>query len=448
MYNLMTKELADYALRQCKMLYRLSISKIKEDVDIRTLFWTLEEHGHNITELEFFDVKLKESSVESCHLLEMPTVFGQLTSLKLAQYVGRASTVEMQNLGNLCSNLQHLDLVDYSPLCKEELNVLLFGLKDSLISLKLPCISAERQDEFQVESSPFVYCNMLEKLWLNGGLNVKDIMTIGQLVTLKELKFAQLSDGVVDEDYKQTFEQQHLNCLQHLELHGHDVHRFGNKATSALLKNCPNLTYWSCHHFQVYGFAEAVADCGPNMMNLQKLAFHHCTFGLRDLQAVLSLCNLKELHIIGHWEDDYVRKFDNNQFEQVNLISLETLTLDSCRGLDSKGFKALMKSTAKLRNVKLDHIQRVNGYRNIFLECNLEHLENFQAFNCPGLLARDVGVLKQRCPRLRKIVHKEERNWGDLYDQELDDIDEIDEIDNYCDHEFSSESNDFDDYWD
>jgi hypothetical protein len=397
----MTMEVSNYAVRQCKMLYQLSISEIKEDVDvdIETLFRALEEHGHNITELEFSYVKLQDGSRINCHLLEMPTVLGRLTSLRLN--VENYSLV-LETLGNLCSNLRHLDLEYCYPLCKEELNVLLFGLKDSLISLKLPSLRAEQQEEIQFESSPFMHCNILEKLWLYGGLDVKDIMTIGQLVTLKELKFEQPNFGVTGEDYKNAFEQ--LKCLQHLELHLYEDQMFEKKSTLlALLKSCPNLTYWSCHNFQVSGFEEAVADCGPNTIKLQKLAFRHCTLGMRDLKAVLSLDNLKELHMIRPlclWDE---REFYNAAFEQVKLISLETLTLESCHDLDSKGFKALMKGTTKLQNVKLCYLHRIKGYTAIFAECNLEHLETFQAVSCSGLLASDVDVLKQTCPKLRDI---------------------------------------------
>jgi hypothetical protein len=223
----MTMELANYAVRQCRTLYRLSISELKEDVDIKTLFRALEEHGHNITELELFNVSLlmlTDSYVESCHLLEMPTVLGRLTSLKLAQYGNHVATVEMQTLGNLCSNLRHLDLEDYSPFfCKEELNLLFLRLKDSLISLKLNIIPDEHQDKIKIESSPFIHCRMLEKLWLKGdGSNAKDIMAIGQLVTLKELKFEMPITGIAEEDYQTAFEQQQLNCLHHLELHGNN----------------------------------------------------------------------------------------------------------------------------------------------------------------------------------------------------------------------------------
>jgi hypothetical protein len=143
-----------------------------------------------------------------------------------------------------------------------------------------------------------------------------------------------------------------------------------------------------------------------NTINLHKLAFHYCTLGTRDLKAVLSLSNLKELHIIRllHLWDE--RELYNAAFEQVKLISLETLNLDSCHNLDSKGFKALMKGTTKLKYVNLCYLYRIKGYTDIFAECNLEPLETFQAVSCSGLLACDLDVLKQSqgtlCTRIVK----------------------------------------------
>jgi hypothetical protein len=49
-------------------------------------------------------------------------------------------------------------------------------------------------------------------------------------------------------------------------------------------------------------------------------------------------------------------EFYNAAFEQVNLISLETLTLEKCHDLDSKGFKALMKGITKLQHLKLSYL--------------------------------------------------------------------------------------------
>jgi hypothetical protein len=140
----MAMKLSDCAVRQCKMLYRISISEIREHVYIRTLFQTLEKHGHSIRELEFTNVNLTGSSVENCPLLEMPTVLGQLNSLTLHLINERQTPVVLQTQGNLCSNLRHLDLERCCNICKEELNVLLFKLKDSLISLKLSCIIDKR----------------------------------------------------------------------------------------------------------------------------------------------------------------------------------------------------------------------------------------------------------------------------------------------------------------
>jgi hypothetical protein len=204
--------------------------------------------------------------------------------------------------------------------------------------------------------------------------------------------------------------------LEHLELHGHSAHQFGNKATLALLKNCPNLTYWSCHNIQVSGFAEAVTDCGPNTINLCKLAFYNCTLGVRDLKAVVSLCNLKELYII-----DFHSLWDeNDEFEQVNLTSLQTLTLERCLYLDTKIFKALMKGTTKLQNLNLSYLYQIEGYIDIFAECNLEHLETFRAVYCYGLLECDVEFLKQRCPKLRDINYKDEDEDEDDCSDEYD----------------------------
>jgi hypothetical protein len=372
------------------MLYRISISIINEDVHIRTLFQTLEKHGHNIRELEFKNahLNLTGSYGGNCPLLEMPTVLGQLTSLTPDLRHRRHTPVVLQTLGNLCSNLRHLDLEQCNTIPEEELNVLLFKLKDSLISLKLYFPDhgyINTRDEHNVECSLFIHCYMLEKLWLKGkGTNKKDIMVIGQIMTLKELKLEMpFFNGIADKDYKKAFEQQQLNCLEHLELHSHsdardcifETRKFGNKATLALLKNCPNLTYWSCHNIQVSGFAEAVTDCGPNTINLCKLAFYNCTLGVRDLKAVVSLCNLKELYII-----DFHSLWDeNDEFEQVNLTSLQTLTLERCLYLDTKIFKALMKGTTKLQNLNLSYLYQIEGYIDIFAECNLEHLETFRA---------------------------------------------------------------------
>jgi hypothetical protein len=187
----------------------------------------------------------------------------------------------MQTLGNLCSNLRHLnfdideDSAGEYDLYKDDLDVLLFGLKDSLISLKLGYFNYERRDGLPVEHSPFVHCTFLQKLWLRRCLNAEDIKAVARLKSLKELGIGDRYPGedIYDEDFEEAFQQRQLISLEQLELNG--FRNFGKKATKALLKHCPNLTNWTiCYAFgQVNGLEEAVTHCGPNTLKLKKTCY-------------------------------------------------------------------------------------------------------------------------------------------------------------------------------
>jgi hypothetical protein len=421
----MVEAVVDYAVRNCKMLSHLVIKTARNPYNCSqyrdvvglvnfsfTLFNTLENNGHNIRELE-----MEWGFIASGHVLEMRRVLGQLTSLTLLttddlKQNSLPDPNATQMLGNLCSNLCHLDLFD-NPLSKNDLQVLLIGLKDSLISLKLNC----PYDKIQDEPSPFIHCTLLEKLWLTGCCHTaKDIKTIGRLGSLKWLKIEmdRGQDNLKDDDYKQAFEQRQLISLQQLELSG-DLN-FKAKAAMALLKYCPSLINWSVSslssississlyyvHGACDGLADTVADCGPEAITLQKLEIS----GLdrNAIMAVSTLCNLRELHIshthllseLDYWE----------AFQQGNLVNLKVVTLTNCNNLDSEGFKALLKGSLKLQHVKLNFLHKITGYSVIFEECILEHLENFHVVNCPGFYDWDVEVLKRNCPKIINIVHE------------------------------------------
>jgi hypothetical protein len=126
------ESLVDFAVRNCALIQQLVIGslgmpKVQNDNLSLALFRTLEEHGHNIREFEF-----RQGTIKICQLLEMPTVLGRLTSLTLGKNTGRDSQLVssvMQTLGSLCSNLRHLDLRQYENLYKDDLEILLFGLR-------------------------------------------------------------------------------------------------------------------------------------------------------------------------------------------------------------------------------------------------------------------------------------------------------------------------------
>jgi hypothetical protein len=116
--------------------------------------------------------------------------------------------------------------------------------------------------------------------------------------------------------------------------------------------------------------------------------------------AAASLCNLQKLHITSAKElksQDYT-----DAFHQGNLVNLEVIKLRLCPNLDSKGFKALLKNSSKLKHVNLLYLPGVTGYSDIFADCNLNNLTTFYARNCPGLYGCDVDFLKQSCPQIRE----------------------------------------------
>jgi hypothetical protein len=395
------------------MLSRLSLSSICEDLEIMELFGILEEHGHNIRELHL----AYEFNIKPCFLLKMPTVLNGLTSLTLQGVslcsddgVGYAAErgshivpVLLGILGNLCSNLRHFELNLYYSIYKDDLDDLLFGLKDSLVSLKLsPFCDERRLDGLPVEHSPFTHCMLLEELWMHSCPNAEDMMAIGRLGSLKELTMMGSSIKIKDEDYKNAFKQQKMNSLKKFKLTGQS--EFGKKATMAMLKYCPNLLYvtFSCCFDQISldGLEEAVADCGPRMIKLQRLAFLSCVLSRSSIMAVARLCNLRELSICGSNYPALTKEDYRDAFQQGDLINLEVLTLKKCYNLDSEGLQALLKVGLKLRHVNLEELRGVTGYALIFGECNLKYLESFCAIKCPGFQDGDVNVLKKRCPRL------------------------------------------------
>jgi hypothetical protein len=370
--NTKLEALSDYAVRNCGMLFQIKISlaisdldrAFREEVNIFSLalFRTFEEHGHHINKLEFENCRLR-----NCHFLEMPTVLGRLTSLTLIHhsYAHAGARLERdiaQTLGNNCTKLCHLSLELYAPLYKDDLEVLLFGLKDSLISLKLSDFSRECRNELQMEHSPFIHCTLVEKLCLMTGADADDLIAIGRLRSLKELKIGILrarlweTNYVTDEDYKKAFEQRQLISLQKFKLSGKN--NFRKKAVMALLTNCPNLVKWSCNDIpQIQGLEEAVADCGPQVIQLQKLDISKCSL---TIMAVASLCNIRVLHICGYdqlSEQDYRRAF-----QQENLVNLEVIKLGQCSNLDSIGFKALLQGSSKLQAIKLLSETKITGY--------------------------------------------------------------------------------------
>jgi hypothetical protein len=378
------------------MLYRIVIGITNTSVNCLSLalFRTLEVNGHNIRELEFI-----HCSIQSCQLLEMPTVLGRLAMLKISNQDNGPDV--MQTLGNLCSNIRHLNLSRFGKtsvtgnygVYKDDIEVLLCGLKDSLISLALDEFNDERRDKLQIRHSPFIHCTKLQKLDLNGGgINAEDIMAIGRLGSLTEL-IIHHKKNIMDEDFKEAFEQQQMIGLQHCNMWGNG--NFRKKATMALLKYCPNLISLDG---QFEGFEEAVADCGPRNLKLQKLEIG--ALNRNVIMAVASLCNLQELHIT--FAKNLKRQDFRDAFHQGNLVNLEVIKLGLCPNLDSEGFTALLKNSSKLKHVKLFRLPGVTGYSDIFADCNLDNLTTFNARNCPGLYGRDVDFLKQSCPQIKE----------------------------------------------
>jgi hypothetical protein len=306
----------------------------------------------------------------------------------------------MQTLGNLCCNLRHLNLEYYYPLCKDDLSALLIGLKDSLVSLKLNNIRDGHREELQLENSPFIHCTLLEELSLMRGANAEDIKAIGRLRRLKKcviiMRYEDENININDKDFKEAFEQRQLISLQEFELRGCQL--FGNNASKALLKCCPNLIHLTCCDVGLFdGLEEAVAD-------LQKLDISACELNKNTVLSVSSLYNLRELTIDASRAPNLSGSAYRDAFHQNNLVCLKVLKLQYCENLDSEGFKAILKGSSKLQIIVLCDLPGVAGYADIFAECNLEHLETFHAFECPGFLGSDADFLKKICPNVREII--------------------------------------------
>jgi hypothetical protein len=386
----MTDGLAQDAVRNCAMLYRLVIRA--KDCSIMDVTYTLEEHGHNIRELEF------QHNIDICHLLQMPTILGQLTSLTFTEDLIYHKQ-DWQTFGNLCSNLLHLNIRDLKK--KEDLDVLLFSLKDSLVSLKLGNLPNERCGESQIDVSPFIHCTLLERLSLGGGGNAIDFKAIGRLGSLKELSITTAMDLISDEDFEEAFKQQEMMSLQTLDLRYCST--FGKKAMLALMKCCPNLKKVSCEGLHQIEELVKALKCGPT--KLHKLHLSWCELNRNAIMSVASLSDLRELHLDA-WGEDLMSHDYTDAFDQGNLVNLEVLSLSNFRHLQSEGLKALMKGSSMLKCVKLMFMPSVDDYADIFVECNLEHLETFHAISCPGFQNHDISVLKKSCPRIRDIVPK------------------------------------------
>jgi hypothetical protein len=211
----MVNVLTVYAVKNCSMLHRLRLHSANQDIDFLELFRTLEEHGHNITELELKEQKFEASPIQSGQLLAMPTLLGRLTLLTLSGTLdSHFSHDVMQTLGNLCSNLRHLDLDRYLSIYRDDLEILLAGLKDSLVSLKLNWLHDVRRDENQVDHSPFVHSTMLENLsYIHG--NGDDIKAIGRLGRLEKLSISESSiQNVSAQDFRDAFQRGNLVNLE------------------------------------------------------------------------------------------------------------------------------------------------------------------------------------------------------------------------------------------
>jgi hypothetical protein len=440
--------LADYAIRNCKKISRLEINsgfipntdeKSDEDPDdyiepdinpfSLELFKTIEEHGQNIREIDFGAAFIKINE-----MLEMPTVLGQITSLRLDQsYYHSAAyliTDVIENLGRLCPNLQHLDLLhyytditriingfldeeEYSGLRKNDIEILLSGTKESLVSLKLGSFAHGYVDE--VEQSPFRHCTKLERLHVRNGINGKDIMAIGRLGSLLEFKMDVESqepdlDNIADEDYQNAFAQGQLINLQHFETN--DELTFEALAFNALLQYCPNLTSLVCD--MDIALTELVTDLGPQSINLQKLMLSTHWFNLNELIAVTNLCNLRELKISSKWDPGHIEDYTCHKtiFPPRNLTNLETLTLDSFDNLDRTVFEAIIAESSKLQEVNLKCLPELSGYAEIFKEFGLKNLKTLRAEKCPHLRGPDIAALNQSCPKLEKIYLSDIGEWS------------------------------------
>jgi hypothetical protein len=425
----MIEAMAEYAIRNCKQISRLKISAMPKKGELfnfsMELFQTLEEHGRNIKELDF-----KEVNIKSGDMLQMPTVLGRLTSVTLAQgnedYNEGSHHVPgvLQTLGSHCSNLRQLDLEQYSMsdpgdeshslpgFYKEDVEVLLSGVKATLISLKLGFVFDEPRDAHQVEHSSFIHCTLLEKLHVAYSMDAKDMMAIGRLRHLKELTI-ETSDRMdpMDEDYQKAFKQKQLINLQQVKLNGDSS--FGKKAMIAMLQNCPNLTSLSCnlypdsHHGYgvIHGLSEVVANSGPHAISLEKLDLNVPFLHQKEFIALTSLCNLRELKISGFGIPDsecFVYDLGVTTLPRGNLVNLEVLTLRLCSNLDNTMFKALVEGSPKLLKIDLNTLPKVSRCAEICMECGLKNLKTFRAANCPGLRFRGgLAVLRQSCPKIK-----------------------------------------------
>jgi hypothetical protein len=399
------------------------IPKVQNDNLSLALFRTLEEHGHNIKEFEF-----SQGTIKSDQLLEMPTVMGRLTTITIRSghfnkfHFGKDTGSDpelvpsmMQTLGSLCSSLRHLDLRQYDNLYKDDLEVLLFGLRGSLVSLKVGDWSGQGRDELLIGHSPFKNCTLLEKLMVYDGGDAEDVKAICRLGNLKELAFVKMDefkddfdfgdeneedeDGITDKDFQQAFDQKQLINLHTFDLSGH--RKFGRRATAALLQNCPNLTRWSCNEIgQIEGLVRMVQDFGPREIKLKKLHVN-MTLDKNELMVVTSLRNLDELHMCGErlTGQDY-----RDAFKRGSLVNLQVLNLTDCHNLDNEGLKAVLKGSPKLRKILLYPLPKVAGFGDIFADCNLKHLDTVSfPFDCPNFRDHHVNVLKRSCPKLKKI---------------------------------------------
>jgi hypothetical protein len=254
----------------------------------------------------------------------------QITLLTLDHYYSYYHPVPhlapdvMQTLGNMCANLCHLSLESIGLFSKKDLEVLLHGLKVSLIDLKL----GDFDHKHLSGHSRFIHCTLLEKLWMKNGAEAEDMLSIGQLQSLKELKIKMLRSSssfyITDEDYKLAFKQQQLISLQQFMLSGDN--NFGKKAVMSLLTCCPKLIKWSSYvNSQIKGLQETVSDLGPQEIHLQNLDLQ-CKLDSICIMAVTSLCHLRELYICGGYyclsEQDF-----RLAFHQGNLINLAVIKL-------------------------------------------------------------------------------------------------------------------------
>jgi hypothetical protein len=435
--------LLENAIRNCKKIVRIEIN---HDYEYGTepfsmgLFQKFEEHGVNIRELDFSIADY----INRDNLLLMPTLLGRLTSLRLSHCLDRGNGSNfgivpgvLQTLGSHCSSLRHLNLEYYFmyenevayaedlwALFKDDIEALLSATMTSLVSLKIDNLFEKRRDALQDAQSPFVHCPMLEKLYVGRGIDVKDIKAIGQLEHLKVLKIwasTYLDDDedyqhvyLEDEDYQNAFEQKQLINLQHFSLISSDTDvKFGKKSLIALLQNCPLLTSVSCAIHDIQGLREVVAHA----LNLQMLEIDVRRLDRNEFIALTSLCNLRVLKISGFGANS-VCNVKMRTLPRGNLVNLEVLTLNKCRNLDSKMFKALVEGSPKLQEVNLDRLPEVSRCAEIFKECGLKNLETFRAEKCPLLQGTGVAALLKSCPKLKtfSLVDTEEE-WTDTEEE-------------------------------